>query len=411
MTATMGTAAERAVLGCLIEKPALYRDMVAVISGHHFSEPSMGLLFDSICGYVAAGGHIAAETLDMHYPEWGVNGISAADHWDWITGADRMAWHSHLYVDAVRTAWTRREGATVIGRAMTSIRQPDIDPAETLNELTRQVHDMSMAKEALHAVTLDSILLDEDLARYDWVIPQLLERHDRLILTGGEGQGKSTFVRQLLFLAAAGIHPIHVQQGWDGERVVGIQPVKSLVIDAENTARQWHRNGRWHIDRIRQEKGHPDPAANIHLALSGRINLLRADDVGAIHRMIDEHDPDIVYIGPLYRCTPGAITNDDDAAPLIAALDGIRDRGVALIVEAHSGHQIGPDGIRDVRPRGSSALMGWPEFGYGIRKDKNDQMGARYEFVPWRGNRDGRHWPVALRKGEPGTLWPWRETA
>lgn len=406
MSSTMGTPAERAVLGCLIEKPALYRDMVEVIDGDKFSDPSMGLLFDKLCQSIAAGQHVSAETLDTRYPEWEVRGVPLGEHWDWITNAERMSWHAHTYVEAVRTEWVRREGTAVIVRSLGSIRQPDLDPAETLNNLTRQVHNMSMAKETLHAVTLDSILLDDDLSRYDWVIPDLLERNDRLILTGAEGQGKSTFVRQLLFLAAAGIHPFRVPLS---ERPIGIEPVKSLVIDAENTARQWHRNGRWHIDRIRQEKGHPDPATNIHLALSGRINLLRADDVGAIHRMIDQHNPSIVYIGPLYRCTPGAITTDDDAAPLIAALDGIRDRGVALIIEAHSGHAVGYNNVRDVRPRGSSALMGWPEFGYGIRLDRESP--GRYEFVPWRGNRDSRHWPVALRKGEPGSLWPWRETA
>ena len=405
MTSTMGTPAERAVLGCLIEKPALYRDMAGMLTADKFSNPSMGQLFESISHAAASGQHVSAETLDVRYPEWGIVGIGPGEHWDWITDAERLSWHAHVYVEAVHTAWIRREGAAIIHRANGAIRQPDIDPAETLNLLTRQVHDMSTAKEALHAVPLQDIL-DMDVADYDWVIPDLLERSDRLILTGGEGAGKSTFVRQLLFLAAAGIHPLRVPLS---ERPVGIVPVRSLVIDAENTARQWHRNGRWLIERCRQEKGHPDPAPNIKLALSGRINLLRADDVGAIHRMIDEHDPAIVYIGPLYRCTPGAITTDDDAAPLIAALDGIRDRGVALIVEAHSGHAVGPNNIRDVRPRGSSALMGWPEFGYGIRLDRDNAQ--RYEFVPWRGNRDMRAWPTGLRKGAAGSLWPWIPTA
>jgi hypothetical protein len=402
---TTGTAAERAVMGCLIEKPALYRDMVDVLNGDKFSSPSMGQLFDSITRHVAAGGHVNAETLDMNYPEWGVVGITANEHWEWISDVDRVSWHIHSYVEAVHTAWVRREGGAIIQRAHAAIRSADQDPSETLNSLTRQVHDMSRAKDSLTAVSLQHIL-DMDVSDYDWVIPDLLERNDRLILTGGEGAGKSTFVRQMLFLAAAGIHPFRVPLS---ERPVGIEPVKSLVIDAENTARQWHRSGRRLIERIRREPGHPDPAQSIHLALSGRINLLKADDVGAIHRMIDEHDPKIVYIGPLYRCTPGAITTDDDAAPLIAALDGIRDRGVALIVEAHSGHAVGANNVRDVRPRGSSALMGWPEFGYGIRLDRDNP--TRYEFVPWRGNRDMRDWPTALKKGTPNSLWPWVPTA
>jgi hypothetical protein len=402
----MGTAPERAVLGCLIEKPSRYRDMIGVLDGTKFSSPSMGQLFDSICLTVAAGGHVSAETLDTNYPTWGVNGIDAAEHWTWITDAERYSWHLSNYVDAVHTGWLRREGGQILRQASAELQSAEVDPGEALNRVTRRVHDMSVSKDRLTAVNLQSIL-DMQVGDYDWVIPDLLERNDRLILTGGEGAGKSTFIRQLLFLAAAGIHPLKVPLS---ERPHGIEPVRSLVIDAENTDRQWHRNGRWLVDRIRREKGHPDPAKNIHLALSGRINLLRPDDIGAIHRMIDEHKPGIVYVGPLYRCTPGAITTDDDAAPLIAALDGIRDRGVALVIEAHSGHAVGYNNLRDVRPRGSSALMGWPEFGYGIRLDKDNS--SRYEFIPWRGAREGnRSWPVALRKGGTDSLWPWHPTA
>ena len=54
--------------------------------------------------------------------------------------------------------------------------------------------------------------------------------------------------------------------------------------------------------------------------------------------------------------------------------------------------------------------MGWPEFGYGIRLDKDNSQ--RYEFIPWRGAREmNRAWPTGLRKGAPGSLWPWIPTA
>jgi len=151
-----------------------------------------------------------------------------------------------------------------------------------------------------------------------------------------------------------------------------------------------------------------DPTSRIHMALSGRVNILDPATLGGIHRLIDQHNPGVVFIGPLYRIAIN-LNTDEQVAPVIAALDSIRDRGVALVMEAHAGHAIGVNGVRDVRPRGSSALLGWPEFGYGIRKDLSEAAGPDvFDFVPWRGAREARAWPTQLRRGnwELGD-WPW----
>ena len=73
----------------------------------------------------------------------------------------------------------------------------------------------------------------------------------------------------------------------------------------------------------------------------------------------------ILAIGPLSRLVPRALQTDDEAAPVLAALDTIRDRDIALLIEAHAGHTVGKGGQRDLRPRGSSALLGWPGLGVG----------------------------------------------
>jgi len=120
---------------------------------------------------------------------------------------------------------------------------------------------------------------------------------------------------------------------------------------------------------------------------------------------LDTFTPDVLFIGPLYRLTPRAINSDDDAAPLLAALDTIRDRGVALVMEAHAGHAVGVGGERDLRPRGSAALMGWPEFGLGLRVDRDDS--ETFNVVPWRGGRDSREWPSRMRRGFFREEFPW----
>ena len=67
------------------------------------------------------------------------------------------------------------------------------------------------------------------------------------------------------------------------------------------------------------------------------------------------------------------------------------------------------NGVRDVRPRGSSALLGWPEFGFGIRKDVSVDANANaFEFVAWRGAREQRDWPERLIRGDWSLGdWPW----
>jgi hypothetical protein len=107
-------------------------------------------------------------------------------------------------------------------------------------------------------------------------------------------------------------------------------------------------------------------------------------------------------IGPLYKLIPRAINSDDDAAPMLTALGSLRARGLALVMEAHAGHATTAGGQRDLRPRGSSALMGWAESGLGIALDRDESNQAR--LVRWRGDRDQRDWPRDIVRGGE---WPW----
>ncbi|WIB25411.1 AAA family ATPase [Curtobacterium sp. MCSS17_015] len=228
----------------------------------------------------------------------------------------------------------------------------------------------------------------------DWLIPGLLERRDRLILTGGEGSGKSYFSRQLAIAAAAGVHPFHNQQ---------TAPIRVLAIDAENSEVQWARNARY-VTNMARQYGTDDPGKQVLVSAGTRLDLTRQADLDQVHKLMDSHKPDLVYIGPLYKLLAKAINSDDDAAPLIVALDGLRERGVALVMEAHAGHGKSLGGERDLRPRGSSALLGWPEFGLGLRPIEDDD--SMVAVVRWRGDRDERHWPKHLRRGSPGEM-PW----
>ena len=64
----------------------------------------------------------------------------------------------------------------------------------------------------------------------------------------------------------------------------------------------------------------------------------------------------------------------------------LRARGITLVLEAHAGHATTKGDERNMRPRGSAALMGWPEFGYGLRWNEMGDV----DMVAWRGDRDAR---------------------
>lgn len=230
-------------------------------------------------------------------------------------------------------------------------------------------------------------------AEYDWIVPNLLERKDRLILTGTEGSGKSVFLRQISVCIASGLHPFDKRQR--------IEPRSVVVVDAENTELQWARAARYITDLCRKV-GTRDPGSNVQVAAGNRLDFTKQSDLDQVHKLIDTYKPDVLYIGPLYKLMPKEVSTDDDAAPLIMALDELRNRGVVLLMEAHAGHGK-TNNERDLRPRGSSALMGWPEFGYGIRRLTDD---GNSRLIQWRGDREQREWPGLLRRGVMGEL-PW----
>jgi 5S rRNA maturation endonuclease (ribonuclease M5) len=234
----------------------------------------------------------------------------------------------------------------------------------------------------------------------DWVIPGLLERSDRLILTGFEGLGKSMITRQLAVAAAAGKHPFTEEP---------ITPQRVLFIDCENPDRKSRRHFR-KLERIARGQGVPVPEGALRiLQKPAGIDLTREEDAEWLKERVTAHQPTLLVCGPFYRLH-ATDTNEESAARLVvAALDAARIKAdCALITEAHAGHC---DGVnRSVRPTGSSLLMRWPEFGYGIKplgEADEDHRHRHVAILPWRGPREERHWPRELIWGSHEFDWPW----
>ncbi|MEV5042717.1 AAA family ATPase [Microbacterium sp. LMI1x-1-1.1] len=386
------TAAEENLLGALIIEPkATLRTIEGLVSADDFTDARHGAVFSGLIAAVAKNMPIDVVAVDSHFHEWGASSLNPADVWLW-TDAQRMVPHrAFQYAQVVRAESVRRQLRDVISQTAERVKngEPALDVASSaVSALTSLVDGASSG--TLQTKTLGEVLSGVDT--YDWVIPGLLERQDRLVVTGGEGAGKTMWMRQLAILSASGIHPVTFGR---------IEPVEVLVVDAENTERQWRRATRWIAQNAARE-GARDPADVVHLTAGKRIDITKGSHLAEIHRLIDHHKPDVLFIGPLYKLVSKAINSDDDAAPLIVALDSLRERNVALVMEAHAGHSIGSSGYRDLRPRGSSALLGWPEFGLGLRQVPD--MDGVVDVVRWRGDRDQRDWPNQMYRGQD---WPW----
>jgi len=390
----IGSAAERGVIGSVVLDPRTFRFVEEVVRAEDFSTLQFELIFAGISRMVAAGEPVDTITVGGHLDEWRVQGFDEVDLHSLLSELPHSAGATR-YAEMVRADSVRRQIREAAERAMQAASSTVTPPAEILAQTInafREVQQHAPGQE-LTALTLADVLALTE--QYDWVIPGLLERKDRFILTGGEGAGKSTFVRQVAIAAAGGVHPVTLEK---------IDPVRVLIVDAENSLQQWRRASE-RIVRAVRPLGSKDPAQAVNLVCAPRLDLTRDAHLGQVHRLLDKYQPDVLFIGPLYRLTPRAITNDDDAAPLLAALDTVRDRSIALVMEAHAGHALGAGGERDLRPRGSAALMGWPEFGKGIRVNR-DSGGDFFDLVSWRGDRESRAWPQRLRHGVEGEL-PW----
>jgi replicative DNA helicase len=384
---TVASDAEKATVGAVLLDSNVLTLLDGVVTANDFGDGQFSLLWDGIQLMRSRREPVDVITVGAALLGWGVKTVTAADLHSFVSSVPH-AMSARQYAAAVREDAMRRNVRQV---AATMLQTVDANPGRTLADGLNQLRDVQNAHELkkFNVTTLADILSTED--SFDWVVPGLLEKRDRLLVTGGEGSGKSTLVRQLAILAAAGLHPLTFKP---------MKPVQVLVVDAENSESQWRRASRGVAKQAKLYGSH-DPG-DVRISCTPRMDLTRDADLGQVHRLLDDAMADVVVIGPLYRLIPRAINGDDDAAPLLAALDTIRDRGCALVIEAHAGHALNQGGERDLRPRGSAALMGWPEMGIGIRLPKPGS--DVFEIVRWRGDRDRRDIPAGLMKGGD---WPW----
>jgi AAA domain/DnaB-like helicase N terminal domain len=365
-----------------------------------FYRPAHGVIFDAILAVSKTGTADPVIVNDYLARAGDSSTTGGALYLHTLIASVPVVASAGVYASTVRRHAASRRLRSAGRRILQWTDGPDCDPAALTEQILREVESVrdDGAGSELAQTIYDFLDVPEGDYDYDWVIPDLMERGDRLVLTGVEGGGKSEMSRQLAVMTAAGIHPFSLARQ---------PPARVLLIDAENGERAVRRKIR-PLAELAVQAGQTIDAENLRVkCVPGGIDLSTDRGVSWLLREVTAARPDLTLLGPLYKLVPRAIKDDDDAAPVLAALDMVRARGSCIVVEGHAGHALGPGGQRDMRPRGSAALLGWPEFGFGLRwNDESSRMCRVMDVVSWRGERDERMWPEKIMSGG---LWPWSE--
>jgi 5S rRNA maturation endonuclease (ribonuclease M5) len=239
-----------------------------------------------------------------------------------------------------------------------------------------------------------TLLSEEADDGYDWLIPNLLERQERVIIVAAEGVGKTFLARQVALMSAAGIHPFRRDK---------MPPIRTLFVDLENPERIIRRTARRIYDRIEVVGKAKEMEANLVIKPDG-LDLLKVNDRNKLIEWLDATKPELLVLGPLYKAflDPGGRTSESVTTEVAKFLDYIRyEYGCALWLEHHA--PLGAGTSREMRPFGSAVWSRWSEFGIAITPDPTDPN--MMEVKHYRGMRDQREWPTLMRRGNDDE-WP-----
>lgn len=246
-----------------------------------------------------------------------------------------------------------------------------------------------------------------------WTVSQLLVHGDRLIVTGAEGGGKTTWLRQFAVQCAAGIHPM---------RLDDMPKLRVIHFDLQDSEDQSDLEYDWILGKS-NARARIEPGSLLVQHRRHGFDILNRGDAKWFERLIappHQRAADLVIVGPLYksfRAAEGRSKHDPALAEEVTArFDEILGRtGAAIMFEAHAPQGVANDRA-NFRPEGAAQWLRWPEFGFAFRpikpdRDRGETESRGVHVGRFRGDRD-RHrlWPSMLFYGK-GEQWPFMPPA
>lgn len=272
-----------------------------------------------------------------------------------------------------------------------------IEEGLSLDKLLETTPDSPMAKVRTAVDVLD--IGKRPAYEFEFVIPGVLARSERLLLVGYEGHGKSLLCRQIATCVAAGMNP------WTLEP---IPPQRVLYIDAENHPGQvlgdWKR-----LIHLAKRHGDLQPGMlNVLEEWDSSIDLSSVRGRTWLKERVNAYNPHLIVMGPLKNLSEENLASHEAVHSLRRCINEARAiNECAVIMEHHAPLRMAGDKRRELRPYGSGLFLGWPDFGYAL--EPTDAKGI-YEWKPFRGDRvRGRNWPEGLKWGSSADQLPWEE--
>jgi 5S rRNA maturation endonuclease (ribonuclease M5) len=265
-----------------------------------------------------------------------------------------------------------------------------------LSKAEMLIAEMDVSKKGVknegRLVEWGSFVTEVENDNYDWIIPNLLERGERVMVVAAEGIGKTMLARQVALCSAAGLHPF---------KMSNMKPVKTLMIDLENPERIIRRTSK-NIYGATLHYGHKQqPEAHLLIKPDG-VDLMKAEDRMMFEDAFEQVKPDLVFIGPLYKAflDPGGRTSEAIAIEIAKYFDTLREYFKCAMWFEHHAPLGSALAARDLRPFGSAVWSRWPEFGLSLQPDPTSHEGYVYEVKHFRGARDRREWPTRMKRGK-----------
>jgi len=394
MNVIQNVMAEKQVLGSLMMQPDIAERVFTVISPNDFNVPAHAYLAGMLHRrHMGREPMHATAVLTAATAAGELGKVGGGPYLFELTQLVEIPASAPLLAEDIRRCAARRDLAQIGGRLVQQAEADTCEPLAVTTSTQAQLADIAEAEMVTGNITVPTLaeFLNVTDDAEDWVIPGLLAREDRMILTGAEGLGKMMLLRHLAVTAAAGLHPFTHQP---------VKPMTVLLVDLENPAQIMRQTIRTMVENAKIKSARHDVADRVFVERRPEgLNLAEPASVAWLMKRVTMCQPDILIIGPLYKLMNDNPNDEATARACTVALDLIRTQGqCALLLEAHAGHASAGMTDRPVRPTGSSLWMRWPEFGYGLRRAKTDDAEEfrRVDLVAWRGARGERDWPSQL---------------
>lgn len=374
--------AEESLIGAMLLSRQAREDARRVVTAGDFHNPELGSLFAAILDLHREG--TAVDPVTVHE----TTGVAKSRLLTLQSDTPASANAAHYARSIVDKATCRRllSVSTAIEEfARTQTGAEALENAKAhLARVSAPIADVDAPE------TIDQFVGVDELP-IRWVVPDVIEEGDRILVCAGEGVGKTTVQRQVAVCVAAGLHPFTLER---------IEGKNVLVVDLESREDMVRRKLRPIYEAGKKMNPTWDTSRLRVLSKPGGIDLTKRGDAIWLTERIAACLPDLICFGPLYKAYTGDGGEEDNARVVAAYIDqSIEDFGSSWLIETHAPH--GYDGKRNLRPFGSSLWLRWPELGIGLRRGEGGSLGIEYFRYP-RDERPG--WPQALRRGQ---TWPW----